>query len=170
MKREFFVVLVKPKKKFVPFSWLIRLFQGGTKYSHCSFNFIISGKSMYYEAKQPEVTLRNEYYFLRQYEVVKKYKIIVSEEKYKEIRDLIMTYSGCPYPLLENIAMGISKLLGLKDNFYKDDRYKKCSELLANFLNRVFDLKLNSEMVDVKDIENYLDLMAQDIDAKVYFV
>lgn len=167
---DFFVVLVKPKKRFVPFSWIIRLFQGGTDYSHCAFEFKISNKTMFYEAKQPEVSLRNEYYFNKQYNVVKKYKITVTREKYKDIRQMVMLYAGSPYPILENIALAFSKWFGLKDNFYKDERYKKCSELLANFLNEVFDVKINSEMCDVRDIDNTLDFLAQQNESEVYLV
>ncbi|OQB05781.1 MAG: hypothetical protein BWY19_00806 [bacterium ADurb.Bin212] len=170
MNREFFVVLVKPKKKFVPFSWIIRLFQGWTKYSHCAFEFSISNHRMFYEAKQPEVSLRNEYFFKKQYEVIKRYKITVSEEKYRDIRDMVMLYSGSPYPVLENIALAFSKWLRLENNFYSDDKFMKCSELLANFLNKLFDQKINSEMVDVKDIENYLDFLAQQLESNVLLV
>lgn len=123
---------------------------------------------MYYDARSPRVSFSNEYYFFDTYEIIRSYKIIVSDEKYFEVRKLVMDYSGAPYPLLENVTMGISKLLGLTDNFYKDSRYLKCSELLANFLNKLFSIQVNAEMVDVRDIDNILLDLAQNQDSQVY--
>lgn len=157
MVKKFWVVFVKPKYKFVPFSWVIRLFQGFTRYSHCEFNFIISNHSMYYGAVNPAVRLTPEYRFEKKYEVIKRFELEVSEEHYKEIRDMIMIYSDAPYPVLESICMGISRLLGLKNNFYYSNENMKCSELLANFINKIAGIDINSEMCDVKDVYLVLD-------------
>ena len=153
--KTFYVVLVKPKAKFVPFSWLIRWFQG-TKYSHCEFNFNISNRSMYYGAVKPSVRLSNEHYFLKKYEVVKKFEITVEQEQFNEIRAMVMEYANSPYPVLETICLGVSKLLNLKKNFYCDTQYMKCSELLVSFLSKVADIKRDPEMTDVRDIDMVL--------------
>lgn len=153
--KTFYVVLVKPKAKFVPFSWIIRLFQG-TKYSHCEFNFNISNRNMYYGAVKPSVRLSNEHYFLEKYEIIKKFSITLEDELFGEIRAMVMEYSNSPYPVLETICLGISKLFGLKKNFYCDSRYLKCSELLVRFLSKVADIKRDPEMTDVRDVDMVL--------------
>lgn len=83
-----------------PLSWIIRFLQG-TECSHCYNRYeTTSGSLLVYEAAGLNTHLVNYKQFVKHSKVVYEYEIMVSEEKYSEIKSFIENDIGVAYDWL----------------------------------------------------------------------
>ena len=109
------------------------------KQSHCYLKFDtrkIFDDYMVYHAANNMMHYLPYSNFLKYNKVTKEYKILVSEEKYREIRKKLNKKIGEPYGYLQNIGIVITDILSLsgieKNNPWKNGY--NCSEAIGEFL------------------------------------
>lgn len=146
----------------MPFSVLIRIFQGWTPYSHCALRVVVGyydNLELHYEAtgKNTAPVYRPRFYAKNL--VVARYKILVPKDLHKRGMREIFVRMGEKYPFLENIGIALAKLLKLKKNPFKKQGVK-CSELISIYLQSIgkesVKFEKDLELIDVLDVEDIL--------------
>jgi hypothetical protein len=103
----------KPRAKFVPFSWLIRLFDG-TPYSH-TYIKIHSEKYgwLTYQASHLIVNFMGPKRFDEEAEVCKEFDIVVSDETREAAVKYAIDNAGAPYDLKSVFGIALVKIASL---------------------------------------------------------
>ena len=162
--RKVIIGFSKTKKKLGIFSWIIRKIEC-TNYSHTYLKFTNSrGKGLVYQASHTMVNFMGEKIFLEQSEPIKEYEIELTDEQYAEMIDFCIDRAGIPYAAMENLGIGIARLLeivGIKiHNIFgiKRSAYK-CSEIVAEFLENILkvDIPEDLDMVSPKQVHSVVE-------------
>lgn len=133
--RAVWIEFTSPAKWFVPYSWLIRLFER-TRYSHVRIRFQTGWFTTFiFEAAGSAVRLLGQYGIKQNpVKIHHSYILYLTHEQYQELMKLTR-YAGVKYGVFQAIGIGVQRLLGLKRNPWADKHYSFiCSELVAYFL------------------------------------
>lgn len=149
----------KPKNHIFPiFSWLIRLFEGGTKYSHVYVRWYSLGARVdaCYEASGTQVHFVGKKVFDEKIQPVYEYQLEINRETYRKLLHFCMSNAGVKYGIKQVFGIAwqrLNKLLGRKvDNPFSDgNKSWICSELVAAIFIDVVGLEVS------KEVENELD-------------
>lgn len=152
------IVFTKSKKKLAIISWLIRIYTG-KPYSHIVRKAYIgkNKREMYYQSSENKVNYEYKTIFLKKHEVVREYKLLISDEIYQEIADECLKQAGVEYATMQNLGylyVDFMKKLGKNvENPWK--KGKNCSELIyvAVFKKLLPHLELNPNKVKPHHIE-----------------
>ncbi len=170
MKKDIPLVIgfSKPKGKIFPiYSWLIRLFQGNTKYSHvyirwyskkadAHIHYHASGRSVHFLCKEE---------FDKHIDPIEEYEVRISDEGYAKLLHFCMTNAGKDYGLQQAVGIAwvyINKLFGkkIKNPWADGNKSWICSELVGSIIVDVIGSKMESgvfielDSADPKDIKN----------------
>lgn len=125
----------RPRNKLFPIgSWLIRMYQGFTPYSHVYLQFYSDSinRPLIYEAVGSGVRFVGQKYWLTHAKEVKSFTLNIKKCNYDRLIQFCVDNEGYKYGSLQNIGVFISNLFGLKKNiFYKG---KNCSEIIGEIL------------------------------------
>lgn len=134
------VIGFSSSKKFMPIgSWAIRLYQGGTAYSHCYIKLLCnppfpSNKILH--ATEGQVSHYSETSFLKKNKIIKEFEIKLEDSLYKDlIYNFFHEKAGENYSILQNIGLVISRMLNIK-NFFTEGW--NCSEYAAYVLKKIY--------------------------------
>lgn len=148
-------------KKFYLSSKLIELCMG-TNYSHVLIYWKAKSldRHLVYQASHGSVHFIELNNFNKYNEIVKEYKLDISEELYTTLVQRCVDLAGEPYGFLElaNIALhDLANYVGLKVDF-GDGRGYICSELLADLLGQLGHAPFYKpkHLIKPKDIEDFL--------------
>jgi hypothetical protein len=125
----------RPKNKLFPIgSWLIRMYQGWTPYSHVYLEFYSESinRPLIYEAVGTGTRFVGQKYWQKHAEEVKSYTIEVKKCNYDQLIQYCVDNEGNSYGHLQNIGLFISNALGLKKNIFKSGY--NCSEEIGKIL------------------------------------
>lgn len=158
--KELKIVLTKSKKFLPIISWCIRLYTQ-KRYSHCARGFIaLDDIEMYYQASEGKVNYESGKAFHKKHEIVKEYRISITEEQSKSITRSCLNDAGVKYGLLQNIGIMYVDLMKffniIVQNPWKSG--KNCSEIVyANVLLLLFpDLDYNPDTIKPHHIEKII--------------
>lgn len=155
-------------RKFTIGSFLIRVFQGWTPYSHVFVSWEVTELEFdcIFEAWGHDVSFRSPLQFQERSQVVASFNVQVSPEALIKIRRKAHLLQGTPYAMLENAGIAVAKTLGfllrrpIKNPFGVGRKRFKCSELSLDLLDDIkelgLDYELDLDLVDVKDVFNVL--------------
>ena len=141
-------------KKWMPVSWLIRVFQK-TPYSHYAIGYTShTGAYMVLDATSKNTAIRSSKIFLSHYKIVNEYTI-----------DLHVKYEFfCKwYEQLLGTGYGYMQLLGI---LLKNKRLGEgiiCNELVLRLINRF--TKYSDNDIDIRDL-NYTDKVVRELAEK----
>ena len=129
---KFTIILVKPRAKLVPFSWLIRWVQM-TDYSHMA---ITIGADVL-DSTLKGVAFTHYLAYINKYDIVDRIHIDVEEDIAKTFHTWADSMRFKKYSMIQNVGT-IIRLIGItKSNPYgKNEKELVCSELVALFLGR----------------------------------
>lgn len=153
----------KPVKKFVPYSWAIRLVDGA-EYSH-TYIKVHSAKydrDIVYQASRLAVNFMGTAKFAEEAIAVKEYSLEVSDEALKKVMQFAIDHAGDPYDLMSAMGLGVSKIAGLfgkKINNPFGDKQNAyfCSELVGAILEDLgIDVPGEPGSMTPKDIDTHL--------------
>lgn len=144
----------KPKNHPFPIiSWLIRLFEGGTKYSHVYVRWYSLGAQVdvCYEASGNQVHFLGKKVFDKKVEPIYEYELKINRDAYKKLLKFCMTNAGVNYGAKQIIGIAwqrINKLFGreVKNPFADGTNSWICSELVASILIDVVGLELSDDI------------------------
>lgn len=106
------------------------------------------------EAKGGGVTWTSEPFFLNHTHIVELYLFELPHEHYRAIKNYGSMMSGAPYPFLENLGIGIQRLVkwffrkDILNPFDNNERAIKCSEL---FFRAFFNHRTDLDFMKVKE-------------------
>ncbi len=157
---KLFIGFSKPKKKFVPFSWLIRLFYGGVGYSHVMVfwydDYIES--PVYYEASGHELKFLSPEAFSERAELLEVWSRELPPDKEQPLTKYCMARAGVEYGGWQVVGIFLAKLLGLKRNpFSRGPGEQVCSELVIRILRSLYNenMHLNPDLAGPPDLRSY---------------
>lgn len=159
--RQVVVGFSKSKKKFPIGSWLIRLYQGFTSYSHVYIRLLVTPKfpsDKIIHAAEGAVNHWAEPNFHSRNKTVEDFVIDIPDELYIKLRDEIFhSKAGELYGFKQNLGIALVQLLkniGIKTkNPWKNGW--NCSEFVYIVLKEIFSEEvkhLNKDIVTPKDI------------------
>jgi len=137
-------------------SWLIRVVQGGTSYSHVRLCWVNSvGVPIVYEASGSSVKFLGP----KAGDAVvvnRQYVLEVDKEQYRKLVRICMLYAGVSYGVWQVINIGLKTLFGLTLPGDGDNTIV-CSELVARVLEEGlgFNLPYNFDKVTPKELEQW---------------
>lgn len=155
------IVFTKSKKKLPIGAWLIRLWTWKS-YSHVALEVPIGflKRPMYFQANEGKVNYEYGDHFDKEHQIVKRYRIKVSDPVYNFMKKERMMSAGENYGHLQNLGIvltDIAKLFGIKlKNPWKKGR--NCSEIIySKILLPMFpDLSYDPETIKPHHIERIL--------------
>jgi len=166
---EIIIGFSRPKRFFVPFSWLIRVFDGFTPYSH-TYIKVRSEKydrTLIYQASHTLVHFVGKPAFDDEALVVNEFSIRVSDETMKKVMVFAIDHAGQPYDLRSVLGIAVIKvarLFGkrLEKNPFGDGRGFFCSELVGAILVELIGENINKSLPTMTphDIHNILSSSA----------
>lgn len=161
--RKIIIGFSKPKNKIFPiFSWLIRLFQGGTQYSHVYIRWYSPtiGTYLTYEASGTSVKFVGEQVYEDEITPIYEYEISISDNIYLNLLKFCIRYSGIKYGVIQVIGIAIALLFKLKKNpLSHGDQKQVCSEIVQRILKQILhkDIEIDLDLVTPKNIKDFLD-------------
>lgn len=139
----------KPKGKFVPVSWLIRLVEG-TKYSHAYIRVRSESleRDLIYEATGSGVYFVGSQTFESKATVIEEYDFQVTSETKKSLLQWAIDTSGKPYGRTQMLGLGLKRLamvfgIKMKNIAKTGNKAYVCTELAAEALK---ELKLFEDL------------------------
>lgn len=155
----------RPKALFAPFSWVIRLFQGWTSYSHVYVRFWNQEAQRWvvYQASGTSVNMIGWEKFQINEIITDEFEIEVSDKSSGKIRSMMIDLLGTPYGILDVIGMGIVILinkLGFKVyNIFASKQYSMvCSKLAYEIADKIVPIpEEDPDLVTPKDMFNLLN-------------
>ena len=159
MYNHVYIEFTKPKGKILPlFSWAIRAFQK-TPYSHVRLRWVSkSGVEIIYEASGTKVKIIGEEAQDQfKVHVIKRYRVDLSKEEYRELIRLFK-YSSVDYGALQAVGIGISIWLRLSRNILST-KGQVCSELMTIFMEKVknWPINLNKNLAGPLEVDVALE-------------
>jgi hypothetical protein len=156
----------KSKKPFPLGSWTIRLYQGGTKYSHIYIRLPVKGNKFpsdkILHASEGKVQNMSGTQFDKRHEVVQEFTIKVKKSLYNQVVKEMHEASGDDYSIMQNVGIvlvDICRLFGvrIKNPFTSG---WNCSEFVAVILQTIMPQEfenISPDTVTPQDIYNILD-------------
>lgn len=145
--KEFIVGFSKSKKKLPIASWLIRVYQGLSTFSHTYTKVrprIFSTADIIH-ASEGKVLRMSQTQFDKRHETVKEFRFMIEDELYYDIMDEMHEASGDDYSVLQNVGIiyvDIMRLLGKRvANPFQTGW--NCSEFVLLFLNKTHPTKFD---------------------------
>lgn len=155
------IIFTKSKKKLPLFSWAVMLWTWKS-YSHVALQVELSylDKSMYFQSNEGKVNYEYEDHFLKEHQIVKRYKVQIDDKAAKDLKIRRLKLAGANYGIWQNLGIVIVdllKLIGIKTN----NPWKKginCSELIYSTVLKVLypELDYNPETIKPHHIEEIL--------------
>ena len=143
--KEFIVGFSRSTKKLRIFSWIIRLYQGMTEYSHVFIKLKVvprfpSNKILH--AAEGQISHYSETAFLKRNEITDEFTINVCAETYNELKgNMFHELAGEPYSILQNVGIALTKLMrymGFKNFKNPWTTGWNCSEYVVKILQLIF--------------------------------
>lgn len=136
--RKIEIIFSRPKRFFVPFSWLIRLYQWSS-YSHASISFYseLTKLNMIAEASHGEVHLMEREQWEAQNHIVKAKKYDISEEQFKTFMKYTYKHLQKPYASLQNVGVLFYEAFHVK-MFSRGEADFNCSEFVRRAVPWIF--------------------------------
>jgi hypothetical protein len=153
----------RPRNIHIPFvSWLIRLYQGWTPYSHTYLEFYSEtiNRALIYEAVGKGTRFISQPKWQEYAVEVDSFTLDIKKCNYIEILQYCVDNQGNNYGHLQNIGIVIANLFGWKKNPFTSGR--NCSEEIGRILlleNFKIDKDLN--LLTTEDIYNVLKSQAR---------
>jgi len=153
----------KPINKCFPiFSWLIRLFDGFSPYSHVYVRWYSNKLQRWitYEASGSSVNFIGEKVFNQTRKEIHYYEIVVNEEDTIRFQQYCVDTSGTKYGILQLFGIALARILRLKRNPFADNEATQvCSEAAGLLLKNVlkYNIKLELDLATPRDIDKYLE-------------
>lgn len=161
----------KSTKRFPIFSWLIRGYQGGTKYSHVYMKMLVTPRfksNRIIHAAEGQVSIYSETAFLTRNAIVEEFTIEVTMNKYREIvEDIFHEKAGESYSIWQNLGIAIVRFINWI-GFKATNPWKSgwnCSEYVLVALREIYPDRYNhidQNLVTPKDIHNILTELKQE--------
>jgi len=158
----------RPRRFFAPYSWLIRLFDGCTPYSH-TFIKVYSSKydrSLIYQASSLFVNFMGEAVFNREALTVREFEFNVSDETMNRVMTFAIDNAGDPYDIpsiFGVVAVKVAAKFGYRIANPLGKRHGAffCSKMTASILIEIgAKIDSNIESLTPRDIYRALDGMA----------
>ncbi len=117
-------------------------------------------RTLVYQASHGQVHFIEMDNFLKDNNIVKEFKLEVSEENFNKLIRKCVDLAGQPYAYLELITIGINSVLskiGIKTQF-KDIKGYVCSGIAAVVINEIFNKQLSKpvNLINPADIDEFL--------------
>jgi len=160
MNEKVVIGFSRPKNKIFPlFSWLVRLFQGGTKYSHVyvKWHSSYTNRDIIYEASGTSVRFVGGRLFNERVHITDEFDIEITKETKRKIVQFCVDNAGIPYGCKQILGIALVKLFKLKRNPFRDGKESQvCAEAVGYILREKlgFDIQKDLDTADVKDIYN----------------
>lgn len=153
---QIYVGFSKPKKWFVPYSWLIK-WVDKTPYSHVYIKFYSSTADEWiiYQASHASVNFFNEKYFVESNDVIDEFPFKLEETDWHNALKFAIQHVGAPYGVKQVLGIGLGILFG-KNPFKDGSQSYVCSELIQCMI----DLPTGIDPDEVRpiDIHHYLEM------------
>jgi len=155
------ITFTKPKGKFVPISWLIRLFDGFSKYSHVALEWdcAYTNLSSAYHASGSNVHLLNKPLFDKKIVRIKKYTFTLTEEEILKHFAFYHKHAGTTYSQKQILGIFLCKIGLAKSNPFTDGSHGQvCSEVVGRWLLEVKGIDVGSDLDNTgpKQIDQFL--------------
>lgn len=164
--RKIVVGFSRSKKKIPIFSWLVRLWQGGTAYSHVYLKVFTTGillnSDTYLHAAEGKVFAMSSKQFLKRNEPTDEYQIIVNTNTFKKLINEMHELSGEDYGYMQNIGIIIVQLFRLFGKEIKNPFPSgfNCSELVQELLELEFDFsQFDKNTITPRDVKERIDAL-----------
>lgn len=162
------VIGFSKSKKVLPIgSWLIRMYQGFTEYSHVYIKIPVKPKfpsDKILHAAEGQVSHYSETAFLKRNEVVCEYEFEVSEEVYFELlRDYFHELSGEDYGVMQNVGIFLVDVFR-KFNMSINNPFTKgwnCSEYVGEVLKKIFPNHLKYSDLNIITPKNVMNILEE---------
>jgi hypothetical protein len=154
------IAFTKNKSRFAIGSYVIRLVDGAP-FSHVCIRWDTAyGIPITYEAKGTGINFTGEETFKHHAVIVEQREIELNDAQFGDFMKYCLTHSGIKYGYMQNLGIGIAKLLKLNRNPFRSDENRiVCSELIARILQCACGAKFTKDLdlVTPKDIRDFLD-------------
>ena len=160
------VTFTKPKGKFVPISWLIRLFDGFARYSHVALEWDCAYVNVpcAYHASGSNVHLLNKKLFDKKVIRVKKYIFTLNEEEQIKHLSFVYTHAGTTYSQKQILGIFLTKMKLAKSNPFTDGKHGQvCSEVVGRWLLEVKGIDVGSDLDNTgpAQIDKFLERLVE---------
>jgi len=164
------ITFTKPRGRFVPISWLIRIFDGlpkaPAKYSHVALEWGCPyvGISSAYHASGSNVHLINKKLFDKKVIRIKKYTFTLTEEELQKHSKFIFKYAGTTYSQKQIAGIFLTKAGLAKTNPFTDGNHGQvCSEVVGRWLWEVkgIDVGSNLDNTGPVQIDKFLESLSE---------
>jgi len=139
-------------KGFKPFSWAIQKVLN-TPFSHTYIKFKSDkfDRVLVYQASGTAVNFMEEKRVLLTHEVIAEFELEISDEAYIKTVQFAIDQSGVPYGISQIFGILYVKALGsfgkrVKNPFPNGNGNYICSELVAQILKEIMDLKVDQDL------------------------
>lgn len=149
--REIVVGFSRPKGRFKPFSWIIRLFEGWTPYSHVYVKTFstMTDQWLIYQASGVQLNFMGEKYFNEHAQTIAEFSFEVSDESYRNYMRYAISNAGAPYGLKNVLGIAVMRLFRMGSNPWADgDRSQCCAELVGRVLVDFLKADVSNELLE----------------------
>jgi len=152
-------------KKLPIAAWLIRLWQGGTKYSHTYIKLLSKPRfpsNKILHAAEGQVSHYSETAFLKRNKIIEEFEIPVTDEIYRElVYNVFHELAGEQYSYKQNIGIVIVAFFALFGKKIKNPWQTgwNCSEYVAHVLKKIYPEKMKNvdpNLITPKDLNEIL--------------
>jgi hypothetical protein len=150
------IIFTKSKS---PISWLIRIFDNNSKWSHCTI--MVSDNDEMLEA-QYYVNSRIVPFYFEDYEVI---SLGLSDEQRKRIQELALTLVGKKYDLFQIVSIFVRNVFNKKSKIINNPNQYICSEIVEKLLQEVNAIPQGISLLDMTphELYDYLKALGSEI-------
>ena len=154
--KELDIVFTKSKKKFPIASWAI-MWWTNKEFSHVAKGSEVrEWGTRYFQSSEGKVNYEYEKFFLKKHKIMKRYKLLISDELDMKIREACYKESGNTYGVMQNIGIALTDIYYwiFKKNI--ENPWKKgrvCSEILYTTCFKIMIPELNYDENKIKPHE-----------------
>jgi hypothetical protein len=146
----------RPKGNIFPIlSWIIRLYQGWTPYSHVYLKFHLKpiNEEIIYQASSLQVNYINPNIFNKKSHIVEEFKFDITDEDYLDLLVYTTKHVGKPYGIKNLFA-----ILLKKESWGDEDKSFICSELVVPILKNIVGISIDKkqDLITPKDLYKIL--------------
>lgn len=147
------IIFSTASKGFVPFAWLIRLWEK-TPYSHVSIKLNTNHGDLIYQASHSMLNFMSFNNFLTINRVIKSFELEVTNQEYDIIMRWCIHTAGLPYAVKQVINVGLGKYIFKPDG----EQRQVCSEVIGRILDKTgTKFKKPFDLLSPRDIYEVLD-------------
>jgi hypothetical protein len=150
------IIFTKSKS---PISWLIRVFDNNSKWSHCTI--MVSDNNEMLEA-QYYVNSRIVPFYFEDFEVI---SLGLSDEQRKRIQELALTLVGKKYDIFQIVSIFIRNVFNRKFKIFNNPNQYICSEIVEKLLQEVNVIPQSTSLLDMTphELYDYLKALGSEI-------